>query len=421
MSDDDVRDMLARRAGDVSTSPDAWERIAERIGGGDPAPVTGLASRRPHLPGPPFLLGAAAAALLLVVAAAAVLGGGDGGETVRAADGPSTTSTAPDPAPTTAPPAVPVPSFEAAAEQAARDWVEAIGAGDLDRAWDLLADKSREAARGRESFQASRRALVEEWGAWAGAPGVTYRAATYPGLGSDEADLPAQLPRLAVVILTGTVAQEGTTAFRAVSLPVRGTADTARVEPFTDVGMEIEPGPRQAGSHPRIPGATVLGAFTPAAARVVFVLDDREPVGPDDVEGADGDQQYVTFTPKPPLTPGRHTLTVAVLTAGGLVASRSVVYTVAADAPPATMHCGQVAFTPNSEDAAGDITVTTGTSCDEARAFVEVAGRQTSSGGPDGVDVDGFRCVRTASADEPLPTSTYRCTRGATIVTFVRS
>lgn len=50
-------------------------------------------------------------------------------------------------------------------------------------------------------------------------------------------------------------------------------------------------------------------------------------------------------------------------------------------APPAIVRCGTVGFTPASEDAAGDITAT-GASCDEARAFVEMAGRRTSSGGP---------------------------------------
>lgn len=84
------------------------------------------------------------------------------------------------------------------------------------------------------------------------------------------------------------------------------------------------------------------------------------------------------------------------------------------------LECGTVGFTPNSEDAASSITVSGGT-CDEAKAFVEVAGTLTSSGGPASVDVRGYRCVRTRSVDDPLPAATYSCTRAGTTITFVRT
>lgn len=83
-------------------------------------------------------------------------------------------------------------------------------------------------------------------------------------------------------------------------------------------------------------------------------------------------------------------------------------------------NCGQVGFTPNSEDVAGDITAA-GVTCDEALEFVEVAGRRTSSGGPPSVDVEGWRCVVTYSTEDPLPRSDYRCTKGSATVTFGRS
>ena len=85
-----------------------------------------------------------------------------------------------------------------------------------------------------------------------------------------------------------------------------------------------------------------------------------------------------------------------------------------------TLRCGMVGFTPNSEDAASEITAT-GLSCDEAEAFVRVAGERTSSGGPDRLDVSGYRCVRTGSEQDPLPVSRYECTNGSKKVTFVRS
>jgi hypothetical protein len=87
---------------------------------------------------------------------------------------------------------------------------------------------------------------------------------------------------------------------------------------------------------------------------------------------------------------------------------------------PATVRCGTVGFTPESEDAASEITAT-GTSCDEARTFAEIAGRQTSSGGPGELDVAGYHCVRTRSEQDPLPRAYFDCTRGSTTITFVRS
>jgi hypothetical protein len=87
---------------------------------------------------------------------------------------------------------------------------------------------------------------------------------------------------------------------------------------------------------------------------------------------------------------------------------------------PVTSSCATVGFTPNSEDAASSVTAT-GLSCAEAEAFVRVAGTQTSSGGPQAVDVEGYQCVATASTQDPLPTTSYSCTNGPKKVTFVRS
>jgi len=85
-----------------------------------------------------------------------------------------------------------------------------------------------------------------------------------------------------------------------------------------------------------------------------------------------------------------------------------------------TLDCQPVPFTPNSEDLASDIKAT-GLTCAEAEAFVRIAGRQTSSGGPAELDVEGYHCVRTRTVQEPLPRAFYECTSGAKKVTFVRS
>ena len=85
-----------------------------------------------------------------------------------------------------------------------------------------------------------------------------------------------------------------------------------------------------------------------------------------------------------------------------------------------TLRCNTVAFTPNSEDAASEVTAT-GLPCREAEAFVRVAGQRTSSGGPAELDVEGYRCVRTGVEEDPLPRSSFECVNGAKKVTFVRS
>jgi Cu-Zn family superoxide dismutase len=94
--------------------------------------------------------------------------------------------------------------------------------------------------------------------------------------------------------------------------------------------------------------------------------------------------------------------------------------TTTARAAAATLDCQTIAFTPNSEDAASDVRAT-GLPCAEAEAFVRIAGRQTSSGGPASVTVEGYRCVRVRRLQEPIPQAFYECTNGAKKVTFTRT
>ena len=85
-----------------------------------------------------------------------------------------------------------------------------------------------------------------------------------------------------------------------------------------------------------------------------------------------------------------------------------------------TLDCQTIAFTPNSEDAASSVKAT-GLPCSEAEAFVRIAGTRTSSGGPAQVDVEGYRCVRVRSTQEPIPQAFYECTSGTKKVTFTRT
>lgn len=86
----------------------------------------------------------------------------------------------------------------------------------------------------------------------------------------------------------------------------------------------------------------------------------------------------------------------------------------------AAANCGSVGFTPNSEDAAGQITAR-GLTCAEALALVRAAGPRTSAGGPPQLNVEGYRCVLTRTVQDPLPYASYECTNGAKRVTFDRS
>jgi hypothetical protein len=127
-------------------------------------------------------------------------------------------------------------------------------------------------------------------------------------------------------------------------------------------------------------------------------------------DDSETDQGAATTVPRSPIATTTTTVRSVTPTTGSSATSTTV----------GTLQCETVAFTPNSEDAASDVTAT-GLSCSEAEAFVREAGMQTSSGGPSEVDVQGYHCVRTRTEQDPLPRSYYECTNGPKTVTFVRS
>ncbi|MGH9281495.1 MAG: hypothetical protein ACRD0S_01005, partial [Acidimicrobiales bacterium] len=291
------------------------------IAAGEPAPVIDLDERRRLRRLPPVVLGAIAAAVLVLVGAVVLLQG-DGNEQRVEVTGEGETGDRDPVTPTTV---ASVSTFESAAETAARRWVRVAATGDLDVAWETLAEGSKEAVGSRARLEDRRTELAEGWGAWDGAEGVTLRIVDLMAADGGGGDIPDEIPHFGVAILSGRVAEEGATTLRTVSLPVRGAKDGAVVDPFVEVGIEID-GEAPAGVRTSPDGT--LGAYTPATARVWFLLDDRAPVQPDLVEGADGDQQHATFTPRPDLTDGEHALTVVALTVDGRVASRSTTVTV---------------------------------------------------------------------------------------------
>ena len=79
-----------------------------------------------------------------------------------------------------------------------------------------------------------------------------------------------------------------------------------------------------------------------------------------------------------------------------------------------TKSCGQVAFTPNSDDVASNIRAT-GLTCGLARDFVR------DSAGRPGERFRGFRCVRTrVDNPEGLPYTRYRCVGDGDVIRWRR-
>ena len=79
----------------------------------------------------------------------------------------------------------------------------------------------------------------------------------------------------------------------------------------------------------------------------------------------------------------------------------------------AARDCGQIAFTPNSDDMASDITAK-GVSCKTARAFVRAA-----DGAP-GKRFRGFTCTKRA-LDTALPSWRYRCVKDGKVIRWTKT
>ncbi|CAN5214680.1 hypothetical protein BH24ACT1_BH24ACT1_09570 [soil metagenome] len=195
-----------------------------------------------------------------------------------------------------------------------RAWITALAEGDLEAAWGLTAERSRAAIGGFEEFSDMRSALAEGFGAWAGTEEATF-SVVHLERGDDEA--------LSVVILRGTIAQEGPPAPAADSVPVRTTAEGNLVEPFLDLGpVDHQPPPGTV-----VPGDRTLVAVVPWLADAHFIVDDRRAETPAFEDAPDGRQQ-ASLKPYVPLEPGPHSLTVVLTTAQGEVATSTALYPV---------------------------------------------------------------------------------------------
>ncbi len=193
-------------------------------------------------------------------------------------------------------------------------WVKAIRQGDTDAAWALTHSASREAIGGRAAFDDDAPALAEGYGAWADSSDVRYTTVS-ASVASDQHT---------IVLLRGTIAEEGPPEQRADAVPVRSEGGRHLVDPFHDLtvpeaGFEIHPAPNSA-----ITSGTTFEVYLAGGREVALLVGDRQI--PTESESTDGDQQRVAGTPGT-LSQGSLTLTIVVVREG-LIQARSVTYTV---------------------------------------------------------------------------------------------
>ena len=84
-----------------------------------------------------------------------------------------------------------------------------------------------------------------------------------------------------------------------------------------------------------------------------------------------------------------------------------------------TRSCGQIAFTPNSDDGVFRIRAH-GVGCRTARRVARASRRLGILIGTRRYRSEGFSCRGTLD-DSYLPSVNWRCTRGAAVITFARS
>jgi hypothetical protein len=169
----------------------------------------------------------------------------------------STTTTAP--VPTTPPDADPLVAPVVA-------WLELVARGDVDAAWEAMAESSRLALGSKELFVSFATELEEGWGAWADAEDLSFRV-------GETVDHP--LGTLTTVELSGTVSQEGMTEQRVAVIKVVTADGIPKASPFEEFDEIAEriydderpPVPANSGTGRRI-------VYANGAQRVWLVEDD---------------------------------------------------------------------------------------------------------------------------------------------------
>ena len=178
-------------------------------------------------------------------------------------------------------------------EEAVRNWLRAVADGDVDGAWAMVDDRSRQAVGGYEKFNSMQSELAEGWGGWAEAKDAAYYTIQMP------------TPGVSVVVVTGVWGHEGPHESTGSAMVVR----KGRVDPFVNLG-DVSFGAAD---------ATWVDVTVPTGRDVWFIVDDRGPIRAT-VSGT-----RATASIEPPLEPGRHVLGV-VLGRNGAFAVRTFDY-----------------------------------------------------------------------------------------------
>jgi hypothetical protein len=171
-------------------------------------------------------------ALTMVLVASLVACGSDGAGPSTSATAATTTTTstttteAPDPPTTTeAATTTTTAAEEALAEASAafEGWVSAVAAGDVEGAWEAMAESSQWAIGDFARFEDMSTELAEGWGAWTVAEDVSY------SLELDDAGR-------TLLIVQGVTRPEGQVEEREVGVPIVGEGGALRVSPFEEFG-----------------------------------------------------------------------------------------------------------------------------------------------------------------------------------------
>ena len=210
------------------------------------------------------------------------------------------------------------------------EWLQAVAAGDVDRAWALLGPASQAHWGSASALAGERSALAEGYGAWASAEPDAVLVTPLGTSGDRE---------VVVVTLVGAVEQEGTVSTRADAFPVHLGEDEGLLELYASAGVMEIVIPEDAapdGSRPPMAPADEIVLVVPEAVEAPLLrLDDGEVVvcgeapGTEltQLEGASG--QRCGYAPPGGLPAGDHVLTAAFTSGDGrLVTAHSARFTV---------------------------------------------------------------------------------------------
>jgi hypothetical protein len=230
---------------------------------------------------------------------------------------------APTPAPARSPSPEPTPSESVTDEvanptpavRAAKAWIQALGAGDRERAWDLMTAEAKASYDSYAAFE-SDTGLSEGWAMWAFAEDAEYYHHNLVSRGRPTG--------VVIVTIAGTRQLEGTTERGASAMAVHVDGDRALVDPFVDdSGTNIEPvaPPREGGDSFEAGKPMLFEAYVPERSMEIyfFISTQPGPVPPAETEPAGGPRVLAHHRPDEPLPSGDYWVTITASLADGSV------------------------------------------------------------------------------------------------------